>query len=251
MAALVPLLLKPSVAEVHFQVVIFLRGIQWYLFQSTTEKSAHPNKRDAPPCPSKAPVSTPLHLPRSARLGEISLSLGVPSKPFFGPFGAPGTPRGPLAVQPPRPNFLKGAPAGRGARLAPAKFVCRFEFARPLQGKLGTYLISALPPRAAVDAVRCTAVKATLLRSQPCAMPPGARPVALARSNSTFTMRRSSCKANCPPRAGRPPLSRRPPLGRPSRAAGASREAIATRALPRDCWGKSRLAKPQHYAGQA
>jgi hypothetical protein len=40
------------------------------------------------------------------------------------------------------------------------------------QGKPGTYLIAALPPRAAVDAVRCTAVKATLLRSQPCAMLP-------------------------------------------------------------------------------
>jgi hypothetical protein len=64
--------------------------------RATTEKSAHPTKRDAPHCPPKTSVSTPLHLPLSTRLGEISWSLGVPSNPFFGPFGAAGTPRGPL-----------------------------------------------------------------------------------------------------------------------------------------------------------
>jgi hypothetical protein len=88
------------------------------------------------------------------------------------------------------------------------KFVYRFGFARLLRGKTGTYLITALPPRAAVgvgvDAVQCTAVrcplsvvKAALLRSQPCAMPLRARPVALAPSNLIFTMRRRSHKANC------------------------------------------------------
>jgi hypothetical protein len=47
--------------------------------------------------------------------------------------------------------------------------------------------------------VRCTAVKAALLRPQPqpCAMLPRARPVALAPSNPIFTMRRRSHKANC------------------------------------------------------
>jgi hypothetical protein len=50
--------------------------------------------------------------------------------------------------------------------------------------------------------VRCTAVKATLLRSQPCAMLPRARQVALARSNLIFTMRRRSRKANCQARSG-------------------------------------------------
>jgi hypothetical protein len=37
--------------------------------------------------------------------------LGVPSDPFLGPFGAPGSTRGPL----------KGAPAGRGCGCAPPK----------------------------------------------------------------------------------------------------------------------------------
>jgi hypothetical protein len=61
-----------------------------------------------------------LHLPLSTRLGldEISLSLGVPSKPFFGPFGAPGTPRGPLCSPATSPKFSKRCPCG--ARLAPA-----------------------------------------------------------------------------------------------------------------------------------
>jgi hypothetical protein len=49
-------------------------------------------------------------------------------------------------------------------------------------------------PAFGVDAVRCTVVKATLLRSQPCAMLPRARQVALARSNLIFSMRRRSHK---------------------------------------------------------
>jgi hypothetical protein len=88
---------------------------------ATTEKSAHPTRRDAPPCPWKTSVSTPLHLPLSTRLGEISLSLGVPSKPFFWPIWRSWYPQRPSAAQPPRPNFLiKGAPTGHGWRLAPA-----------------------------------------------------------------------------------------------------------------------------------
>jgi hypothetical protein len=65
-------------------------------------------------------------------------------------------------------------------------------------GETGTYLNTALPPRADVDAVRCTVVKATLLRPQPCVMLPRARQVALARSNLVFAMRRRSHKANWP-----------------------------------------------------
>jgi hypothetical protein len=85
---------------------------------STTEKSAHPTKRDAPLCSPKTPVSTPLHLPLSTRLGEISLSLGVPSnkQAIFWPIWRSWCPQRPSAAQPPRPNFLKGAPTGRGWR---------------------------------------------------------------------------------------------------------------------------------------
>jgi hypothetical protein len=50
------------------------------------------------------------------------------------------------------------------------------------RGELGAYLIAALPPRATADAVRFTIAKATLLRSQPRAMLPRARPVATAHS---------------------------------------------------------------------
>jgi hypothetical protein len=38
----------------------------------TTEKSAQSTKRHAPHCPPKTAVSTPLHLPLSTRLDEIS-----------------------------------------------------------------------------------------------------------------------------------------------------------------------------------
>jgi hypothetical protein len=54
--------------------------------------------------------------------------------------------------------------------LANAEIVCRFEFARPLQGKPGIYSSTELPPRAAADAVWWAVAKAALLRSQPCAM---------------------------------------------------------------------------------
>jgi hypothetical protein len=92
---------------------------RWSFQQQPKNLPTPPNVMPLLPCPWKTSVSTPLHLPLSTRLGEISLSLGVPSKPFFGPFGAPGTgtPRGPL--QPShlaRPNFLKGAPTGHGWR---------------------------------------------------------------------------------------------------------------------------------------
>jgi hypothetical protein len=72
-----------------------------------------------------------------------------------------------------------GKPGGR---------FCRFGFARPLQGKLGTYLIAALPPRAAVDAVRCTIVRAVLLRSRPRTMLLRAQPVVRAPFNPIFTI---------------------------------------------------------------
>jgi hypothetical protein len=81
-----------------------------------------PNKRDAPHCPPKTPVSTPLHLPLLARsswrLGEISLRPAAHIGVGFGPFDPPGsTPRArPSTAQPPRPNFLRGAAAGHGAR---------------------------------------------------------------------------------------------------------------------------------------
>jgi hypothetical protein len=81
----------------------------------TTEKSAHPNRHDAPHCTAKTSVLTPLHLPLSTRLGEISLPpASCPHRGRFWPilntFDPPGTPRGPL-----QPNHLTC-----GARLAPA-----------------------------------------------------------------------------------------------------------------------------------
>ena len=63
---------------------------------STTEKSAHPTKRDAPLCSPKTSVSTPLHLPLSTRLDEISLAPAGHIGVGFGPFDPPGAPRGPL-----------------------------------------------------------------------------------------------------------------------------------------------------------
>jgi hypothetical protein len=61
-------------------------------------------------------------------------------------------------------------------------------------GDLLNYCAPATSRRCLIDAVRGTVVKATLLRSQPCAMLPRARLVVLARPNSVFTMGR---KANC------------------------------------------------------
>ena len=84
----------------------------------TTERTGGSTKGNAPLCSPKTSVSTPLHLPLSTRLGEISLSLGVPSKPFFGPFGALGAPREALCSPATSPKFSKRCPYG--ARLAPA-----------------------------------------------------------------------------------------------------------------------------------
>jgi hypothetical protein len=87
---------------------------------ATTEKSAHPTRRGAPICSLKTPVSTPLHLPLSTRLDEISQSLGVPSDPFLGPFVTPCSTRGPLQASHFAHFFLKGAPCG--ARLCNSQY---------------------------------------------------------------------------------------------------------------------------------
>ena len=47
-------------------------------------------------CTPRTSVSTPLHLPLSTRLDEISLAPAGHIGVGFGPFGAPGSPRGPL-----------------------------------------------------------------------------------------------------------------------------------------------------------
>jgi hypothetical protein len=67
----------------------------------TTEKSAHPTKRDAPHCTPNTSVSTPLHLciPLSTRLDEISLAAAGHIGVGFGHFAH---------------FFSKGAPTGRG-----------------------------------------------------------------------------------------------------------------------------------------
>jgi hypothetical protein len=57
----------------------------WYEHGATTRKSAHYTERHAPHCTPKTAVSTPLHLPLSTRLDEISLPLAAQSEPFFGP----------------------------------------------------------------------------------------------------------------------------------------------------------------------
>jgi hypothetical protein len=82
---------------------------------ATRRRSAHPTKRNAPHCTPKTAVSTPLHLPLSTRLDEISLRPAAQSEPFFGPFGPPSRPRGPL----PPINCAKFAGAGSSPPLRP------------------------------------------------------------------------------------------------------------------------------------
>jgi hypothetical protein len=179
---------------------------------TTTAHSGHPPRPRRPP----PPRSPPPRQPRPQRGGGFASSVCVDQS------SAQGGERVlcPLQVGEAVLSFSSktarwGGVGGLG-----------IGFARPLQGELGTYLITALPPRAAVDTVRCTVVKATLLRSQPCAMLPRARQVALAQSNLIFTRRRRSHKASC--------LGQVPLLGHSGR-----------------CWGKwPRLVFPWQLAPQ-
>jgi hypothetical protein len=71
-----------SPALVALRCLVFLSaGHRWWDARTglsspliTTEKSAHSTKRDAPHCTPKTSVSTPVHLPLSSRLDEISWS---------------------------------------------------------------------------------------------------------------------------------------------------------------------------------
>jgi hypothetical protein len=79
-------------------------------YQEAQRKDMHPivpRRRPNPPCF--------MHLFRSARLDEISSRRTPQSEPFFGPFGPPGRPRGPL----PPSNCAKIA--GAGASPPPAR----------------------------------------------------------------------------------------------------------------------------------
>ena len=82
---------------------------------TTRRRSAQSTNGHAPHCPPKTAVSTPLHAPLSTRLDEISLRPAAQSEPFFGPFGPPGRPRGPL----PPSNCAKIAGAGAFPPLRP------------------------------------------------------------------------------------------------------------------------------------
>jgi hypothetical protein len=77
-------------------------------------------KGHAPHCTPKTAVSTPLHAPLSTRLDEISSRRVPQSKPFFGPFGPPGRPRGPL----PPSNCAKIAGAGAFPPRRPPRHRC-------------------------------------------------------------------------------------------------------------------------------
>jgi hypothetical protein len=75
---------------------------------STTEKSAHSAKRDAPLCSPKTSVSTLLHLPLSTRLDEISLPPAAHIGAVFGPFRTSwgGLISRLLPLPPPPPSLL-------------------------------------------------------------------------------------------------------------------------------------------------
>jgi hypothetical protein len=82
---------------------------------ATTGKSAPSTKRDAPHCTPKTSVSTPLRLPLSTRVGEISLRPAAHIGAGFGPFGPLATPAsGPLQPSHLPQIFEKGALAGHG-----------------------------------------------------------------------------------------------------------------------------------------
>jgi hypothetical protein len=105
--------------------VLSVYWIRWHLIYRsppTTEKSAHPTcptKSGAPICSWKTPVSTPLHLPLSTRLGEISLRVAPSCAhrgrcwPICPPLVPPEAPCSPA----PSPKFSKRCPCG--ARLRP------------------------------------------------------------------------------------------------------------------------------------
>jgi hypothetical protein len=73
--------------------------------ETTTEKSARSTERHAPHCIPKTSVLTPLHLPLSTRLGEISF---FPRRSIFWPIWRCWYPQTPSAAQPLRPHFLQG-----------------------------------------------------------------------------------------------------------------------------------------------
>jgi hypothetical protein len=72
--------------------------VMYMLGGATTERTGGGTKGNAPHCTPKTSVSTPLHLhlPLSTRLDEISLAPAGHIGVVFGPFGAPGAPRGPM-----------------------------------------------------------------------------------------------------------------------------------------------------------
>jgi hypothetical protein len=72
-----------------------------------------------PIAPPKTPVLTPLHLPLSTRLDEISLPLGVPSNPFLAHFALLVPPEA-LCSPATSLKFSKRCPYGAARLAAPA-----------------------------------------------------------------------------------------------------------------------------------
>jgi hypothetical protein len=90
--------------------------------KTTTEKCNQPtppNVMHPIDCTPKTPVSTPLHLPHSTRLDEISLAPAGHIGEGFGPFGAPGSPRGPLQASHFAHFFLQVPLRGTAAAVYP------------------------------------------------------------------------------------------------------------------------------------
>ena len=88
--------------------------------EATTAIAGGTAKGHAPHCPPKTAESALLHAPLSTRLDEISFRRVPQSEPFFGPFGPPGRPRGPL----PPNNCAEipwGCPCGARLRAPPGR----------------------------------------------------------------------------------------------------------------------------------
>ena len=107
--AVVLLVLLVLLVVVVVVVVVVVDGSFFALGARTTRRrSAQSTNGHAPHCTPKTAESALLHAPLSTRLDEISSRRTPQSEPFFGPFGPPGRPRGPL----PPSNCAKIAGAG-------------------------------------------------------------------------------------------------------------------------------------------